>query len=283
MNTKPDYLYLFSFTSHFWRDRSIQVFTHFVLHPKQRYIYTLPFAFDTFDIVDDINTFFSPSYPYYFPNVRHLSFSSTIFSHDFTDLNKILKFFPNIQTITFLDELSFGFTDIDLNKHQWILQKYVFTFNKINLKFLSYRSSANPFSTDAFPRIYILNGRKSSHLYFQTLDITNEDQRLFANNSKRVRQLTISEMTEQQTVNLTYFFPWIHVLTLYVNTLDWFSSSNDWFYHLLTHMTSLFSLTVYYPKNLNDEKIRDLLANTLLAIKNHFFIKCNHGILNIWF
>ncbi len=141
----------------------------------------------------------------------------------------------------------------------------------------------NPFSTDVFPCVYIRNGGKSTHLYFRALDIVSEDQRLFANNSKRVRQLTIYEMTEQQSVNLIYFFPWIHVLTLYVNTLNWFSSSNDWFFYLLNNMTSLFSLTVYYPRNVNDEKIRDLLVNTLLALKKHFFIKCNHGTLNIWF
>jgi hypothetical protein len=115
------------------------------------------------------------------------------------------------------------------------------------------------------------------------LDITNNDQKLFANNSRHVRQLTIYEMTEQQSVILSYFFPWIYVLILHVNTLEWFSSSNDWFFHLLTNMTSLFSLTVYYSKDIKDEKIRDLIANTLLTVKKHFFIKCNDGILNIWF
>jgi len=111
----------------------------------------------------------------------------------------------------------------------------------------------------------------------------DHDQRLFANNSKRVRQLTIYEMTEQQLVTLSYFFPWIHVLILHINTLEWFSLLCDWLYHLLTNMNSLFSLSVYYPNDINDEKLRDLLLNTLVAVKKHFFIKCNNGILNIWF
>jgi hypothetical protein len=90
-------------------------------------------------------------------------------------------------------------------------------------------------------------------------------------------------MTKQQLVNLGYFFPWIHVLILHVNTVEWFSLSIDWLYQLLTNMTSLFSLTIYYPKDTNNEIIRSILANTLVAVKQHFFIKCNDGMLNIWF
>jgi hypothetical protein len=90
-------------------------------------------------------------------------------------------------------------------------------------------------------------------------------------------------MTEQQTVALTYFFPWIHVLILHVNTLEWLSASNDWLYQLLTNMTSLFSLTIHYPKNIKDQNIRDLLINTLFAAKKYFFFKCNDGIVNMWF
>ncbi len=146
-----------------------------------------------------------------------------------------------------------------------------------------YRTSLNTSTTQVVPYVYILNRRKSTQCYFRTLDVMDEDQRLFANNSKRVRQLTIFEMTEKQLVNLSYFFPWIHVLTLYVNASEWFSLSNDWLYHLLTSMTSLFSLTIYYPKDMEDKKLHDLLANTLLAVKKHFYIKCNDGILNIWF
>jgi hypothetical protein len=131
--------------------------------------------------------------------------------------------------------------------------------------------------------VYILNGRKSTQLHFQALNIPTTDERLFANYGKRARQLTIYEMTGSQWSNLNYYFPWIHVLILYVNTLEWFSSSNDWLLHLLTNRSLLFSLTVYYPKNTEDEKIRDLLADTLLAIKKHFYIKCNDGVLNIWF
>jgi hypothetical protein len=112
----------------------------------------------------------------------------------------------------------------------------------------------------------------------------DHDQRLFANNSKRVRQLTIYEMTEQQLISLSYFFPCIHVLILHVNTLEWFSLLNNWLYHLLTNMTSLFSLSVYYPNDIKDEiSIRYLLLNKLVTVKKHFFIKCNNGILNIWF
>ena len=148
---------------------------------------------------------------------------------------------------------------------------------------MCYRTGSNTFPTKVFPCVYILNSRKSTHQYFRTLDVLDEDQRIFANNSKRVRQLTIYEMTEQQLVNLRYFFPWIRVLILYVDTLQSFSLSNDWLYHLLKNMTSLFTLTVYYPKHNEDKKIRDLLANTLLAVKRHFYIKCNDGILNIWF
>ena len=90
-------------------------------------------------------------------------------------------------------------------------------------------------------------------------------------------------MTEQQSTALTYFFPWTHVLILHISTSTWFISSNDWLCHLLMSMTSLFSLTIYYPKDIKDEKIRDLLANTLVAVKKHFFVKYNHGIVNIWF
>jgi len=145
------------------------------------------------------------------------------------------------------------------------------------------RSGSDTSSTEVYPRVYIRNGRKSKHWYFQTLEVNSIDQRLFANASKRVRQLTIYKMTEQQTVALKYFFPWINVLILHVNTLEWFSLSNNWLYHLLINMTSLFSLTIYYPKEIKDQKIRDLLANTLLAAKKHFFIKCNNGIVNMWF
>jgi hypothetical protein len=131
MEHKSDYLYLFSFTSRFWRDRSIQVYTHFIPQSKQRYIYTLPFAFDTFDIIKDISLFFSIQYPSCFSNVRHLSLSNL---DEFSDLNMILKFFPKIQTITFSDKPTSGNTTEILNKHQWILQKYIFILNKTKFK-----------------------------------------------------------------------------------------------------------------------------------------------------
>ncbi|CAF3772165.1 unnamed protein product [Rotaria sordida] len=266
-NYAPDHLYLYSFTSHFWLDRSIEVFTHFARQSKERYIYTLPFAFDTFDIVDDIQEFFFRIYPYYYANVRHLSLSSTSTLDEYIYSSMILKFFPNIQTITFSQKPSSNSTINSLTRHQWILQK----------------SGSDTSSTIAFPCVYIYNHRKATHLYFRTLNITNKDQILFANDNRRIRQLTIYEMTREQAIYLKNFSPRIHILTLYVNTSEWFFSSNDWLYHLLTDMSSLFSLTIYYPKCMNNEKLHDLLANTLLNVKKHFYIKCNDGILNIWF
>ncbi|CAF4008338.1 unnamed protein product [Rotaria sp. Silwood2] len=266
-NHSPDHLYLFSFTSRFWLDRSIEVSSHFVRQSQQRYTYTLPFAYNTFDIVDDITEFFFRNYPYYYGNVRHLSLSSASNLDEFIYSNIILKFFPNIQTITFSKEPSSSTTINILIKHQWVLQK----------------SGSNTLSTTVFPCVYIHNHRKATHLYFRTLNITNKDRILFGNGRRRIRQLTIYEMTQEQSIYLKSFSPWIYILTLHVNTLEWFFSSNDWLYHLLTDMNSLFSLTVYYPKYLNNERLHDLLANTLLNVKKHFYIKCNDGILNIWF
>ncbi|CAF0778519.1 unnamed protein product [Rotaria sp. Silwood1] len=265
-NHAPDHLYLFSFTSHFWLDRSIEVFTHFVEKSKQRCTYTLPFAFDTFDIDDVIPTFFFRNYPYYYANVHHLSLSSTSILDEFIYSSMILKFFPNIRTITFFKQPLNSTINI-LIRHQWVLQK----------------SSSDDCSAMVFPCVYTHNHRKATHLYFRTLNITNKDQILYANDSRRIRQITIYEMTQEQSIDLKNSFPQIQILTLYVNRLEWFFSSNDWFYHLLTDMRSLFSLTVYYPKNLNNQNLRDLLAITLLNVKKHFYIKCNDGILNIWF
>lgn len=120
---QPEELYLYSFKSHFWVERSIEVLTHFIRQPRQRYIYTLPFAFDTFDIVYDISNFFFLSYPYYYANVRHLSLSSTYDVDEFIYSNKISRFFPNLQTITLLEKPSSNITISILNKHQWILEK----------------------------------------------------------------------------------------------------------------------------------------------------------------
>lgn len=133
-----------------------------------------------------------------------------------------------------------------------------------------------------FPCVYINNNRKTTHLYFRSLNIIITDQILLAYKKKRIRQLTIYEMTEQQSNYLISFAPWIQILTLHVNTLECLFTSNHWFYHLLTDMTSLFSLTIYYPKYTKDYKLNNLLANSLLNLKKHFFIKCNDGILNIW-
>lgn len=120
-------------------------------------------------------------------------------------------------------------------------------------------------------------------MYLQTLDINNEDQRLFANDSKRIRLLTIYEMTSEQSIKLFYFFPWIRVLILHFHTSKQFPITMEFLSHLLTNMTSLFSLTIYYPKDSNNEIIRESLANTLVNIKKHFYIKYDNGILTMWF
>ncbi|CAF3272731.1 unnamed protein product [Rotaria socialis] len=266
-NFRPDYLFLFSFTSRFWLDRSIEVSTHFVLRPNQRYIYTLPFAFDSFDIVDDIKEFFSIDYPYHYANVRHLSLSSMSNLDQSIYSNIILKFFPNIQTITFTEKPALNMTLNILTNNQWIRQK----------------SGTNISSSISYPCVYIHNTRKQTHLHVRTLNIPHKEQILLANSSKHIRQITIHEMTQEQSMCLRNFFPWVQILTLYISTLDGCFTSNDWLYHLLTDMPSLFSLTIYYPKYLIDGTLRDLLANTLLTVKKHFYIKCNDGILNIWF
>ncbi len=133
-NCKPNDLYLFSFTSHFWLDRSIKVLTHFVSPANQRYIYTLPFPFDRFHIVDDIGLFFCTPYPYYYANVRHLSLSSTSILYAFMYSSIISKSFPNIQTITLVDKPFLSDTIESLTDHQWILQRSELFFR---LKYIS--------------------------------------------------------------------------------------------------------------------------------------------------
>ena len=122
-NNESDYFYRIPFTSRFCRDRSIKVFTHFVCELRQRYIYTVPFAFDTFDIVGDIYLFFLPPYPYNYTNVHHLTLSSTSTLNELTYSREILEFFPNIQTITLVDKPSSNTTINILNNHRWVLQK----------------------------------------------------------------------------------------------------------------------------------------------------------------
>lgn len=162
--------------------------------------------------------------------------------------------------------------------------KRKFVLDKLSQKdFSFYHRSDLTIPVENFSYVYILNNKKSRQWYLRMLDINNEDQRLFSQDSKRIRQLTIYEMTKQQSINLTYFFPWIHVLIIHVKTTEWLSLSIDWLYHLLTNMTSLFSLTIYHPKDLKNEITQDLLGNTLLDVKKHFFIKCNDGVLTMWF
>ncbi|CAF5201465.1 unnamed protein product [Rotaria magnacalcarata] len=180
--------------------------------------------------------------------------------------NMILKFFPNIQTITFPEKPSLNMTLNILTNNQWIRQK----------------SGTNVSSPTSYPCVYIHNSRKRTHLHVRTLNIPNKEQILLANN-KHIRQITIHEMTPEQSMCLRDFFPCVQILTLYISTLDGCFSSNSWLYHLLTDMPLLFSLTIYYPTYLIDGNSRDLLANTLLNVKKHFYIKCNDGILNIWF
>ncbi|CAF1495744.1 unnamed protein product [Adineta steineri] len=258
---QPVDLYLYSFTSHFWLDQSIKVFTHFIPETKQRYIYTLPFAYDTFYFDYDIQSSFLAPYPYCYKNVRHLILSSITHLNELTYSEIILKFFPNIKTITLVNIRLLCRTTNILHRYQWIRQRI-----QLNVP--------------VNDRIYILNSQKSRQLYCQTLNTTNRDQGV---NSKHIRQLTIYEITREQIINLSKFFPSIHVLTFYVNASVWFYSSTDWLDYLLTSMVSLFSLTIYYPKDMIIKNFYQLLVNSLITIKKHFYIKCCDGILNIWF
>ena len=160
---------------------------------------------------------------------------------------------------------------------------FLLKLNQCKYDLYFHRFGSNNPSETTFPHVYIRNNRKSTHFYIQTLDVANEDQILFTNSKKYVRQITIYEMTKQQSVYLNSSFSWIQILTLHVNTLEWFSSSDNWLYDLLTNMTSLFSLTIYYPKTGKNYRFHDVLFNTLVTLKKHFYIKCDDGVLNLWF
>jgi hypothetical protein len=125
---KSDESYLFSFTSHFWVDRSIKVFTHFIESRKQRYIYTLPFPFDKFDIIGDIDSFLHNPHPYCYANICHLSLSTAYIQHPLNDSFMISKYFPNIQTVTFSDKSTSNSAIKIVTDHQWILQRFEFLF-----------------------------------------------------------------------------------------------------------------------------------------------------------
>ncbi|UJR37480.1 hypothetical protein I4U23_030183 [Adineta vaga] len=254
---KSDSVYLSSFTTHFWLDRSIEVCTHFIPSCNQRYVYTIPFAFDKFDVKDDIAEFFLNHHLPPFSNVKHLVLSANSHIYEFIYSNIICKLFPKLHKITFSSKDTLS----TLKKHRWIEQK-----GKLHISY-----------------VFLSNNSKSRCRFYQKLDILSEDQRIFANNSKHIRELTIYEMTKDQLVYVNYFFSQIHVLTLYVDTCKWFSLSIDWLHHLLTNMVSLFSLTIYYPKDTPVGNLQSLLVSELLAVKKYFFVKCTDGILNIWF
>lgn len=118
-----DDTYLFSFTSYFWLTRSIKVATHYIHQSKLRYVYTLPFAYDSFEISDDIKAFFTIGYSYYYANVRHLLLSSKSNLDQSIYSNVITKFFPNIKTITFSEKPSLNMTINVMNNNHWIQQK----------------------------------------------------------------------------------------------------------------------------------------------------------------
>ena len=133
MNTKvkSNELYLFPFTSHFWHDRSIEVFTHFTTFPYERFIYTVPFHFDTFAIPEDIPSFLRTRCPYIYTNVRHLILSSTASLTEMAYSRFISKSFPKIKTVTLSNLQSSQVTIKTLTKYGWIQQPLVFLFHKL--------------------------------------------------------------------------------------------------------------------------------------------------------
>ena len=133
-----------------------------------------------------------------------------------------------------------------------------------------------------FPCTYIHNRRKGSDVYLNTLDKAILHRQIVANETRHIRQLTIYEMTERQYTQLCSYFPLLQVLILHVDSTELLSLSTCWLSDLMK-MTSLFSLTIHYPKAAETDYTRTSVVDTLLANKKHFFIKSKDGVLSIWF
>lgn len=130
---------------------------------------------------------------------------------------------------------------------------------------------------------YILNRRRSSHLYVSTLDKAIAHKQVVKHQTNHVRQLTIYEMSDKQCLQLIACFPLLQVLILHVDSIDLFSLSACWLSNLITALKSLLSLTIHYPMLADTQDTRESLVSTLLASKKHFFVKSKDGVLNIWF
>ena len=267
-NSISNELYLFSFTSHFWTNRSVKVSTD-VTNAHERHIYTLPFHFDTFELTGSFSNFtLTKASCHDFINVHHLIISSqmNINRYEYPSVFLIFKIFSKLKTISSME-------------NQWLSNEIKFYFETNNWTQEKLHSSLK---TSACK--YIRNNQKGTHQYYQTLDeIANIDQTNFADNSKRVRQLTIFNMTEQQSILVIYFFPWIDTLTLHFDSKTWQTLPDEWLFNLLIKMDSLFSLTIYYPVDVKQKNISDSLINTLTSLKKYFFLRNNDGIVNLWF
>ena len=119
---KPNHFYLYPFTCRFWSDRSIQIITHTLIDNRERYIYTIPFAFDTFELDGQITSILNENLTFAYNNVRNLIISSATAFDQYIYSTVIIKNFPNLKRLTLMQRLSSIITIDFLSNHRWICE-----------------------------------------------------------------------------------------------------------------------------------------------------------------
>lgn len=121
--TQPNDLFLLSFQSGFWHKRSIRVAAHVIHGPRRRYVYTVPFAFDQFDLLGNFSSCFVDAHAHDYTNVRHLSLMMSVVFVEHIYVSAISKCFLDLRTITLCDESAKQHPSDFLEKYDWICQK----------------------------------------------------------------------------------------------------------------------------------------------------------------